>query len=1322
MTCRSKANALLYAHESFQHFSKIECCPFGSMKLSFRVDPGDVGPGTAPLVQWSRDSRLLACAGSNNQVLVFDRTGASVAAFPVVSPSLIDWDFDGRVVAVASSASAEISFFNLQQHEGSVVDAPFPPTWMAFSRSGSFLVAGSENGRFWIHDRTLQQAQTYQGTHCDRITDGTWNPKRQFALCSDDHSISVNNLKGEVVARCECEDTPCNPDFVNLNNEMILVFSEQNRPVLYVWRFTRGEGLTPISFSRDLGKIVRSLVIRSKQYVYVQFSTGKFVLVGLDGRVILERQLFTTVSCRCCILQNKAAVCAANSMKVISIADPKNITDEQVRFPPDAGTDIGNVVMSTDGQVAAISFGIGVVLVYLIEIPLLAASRGGISVYSESLSSLVIYDMHRRKMKKLTIEVQPQELAICQSKVAVSFNNQCWFYNTSDCTLISRIESSSSIDSLQVSDSAYAVLMNGTVMLNYFDSSIPSFCFPQADDPDGPKVTAFTLTEFLLIMATDDGVLWKYNTRTQDLSECYRHGYPIFSIAPNLSETRLAFTDGQADVLLLNPIKGTVQAVTKNREALDGIEIFFDILDRNVLAVVGPKIAVLFHFTDLDVNGPQLSCLCSMALPALKAALGLSNGSLIYLDAQLAEQIAVMPSHASIDQSTEEAVTQLFQLHRHRRALQIAIELKDKKLIQRVGESTLASLSVELASEAFSLCGFASLYSILNPMRNEEEYSFLRGYVSMMENDFNSAQKNFLESTRPEMALEMRAALLQFDYALKLAETYDPSQIPKLSHDSARQNELIGNYSLALKQYKDSLKTKEFMRSSRDGIVRCLILSGKVEQGMQQLAKTKDTKLILECARILERLAAFSQAAELFCRIDEWNLGAQCYLRANDLKSAGGLVGKVSDTKVLRSIGLQIERAGQLEPAVVAFERGNDWESNVRVLLKINLDRAAAVARDHPMVGVCRLVAEHCIQLGNFRYAIEFLVRAGRSDDAFRIAEVHNKMDELAELIGDNGTPEQYEAIGNYFCTRNQMIQAAKFFTLGQDPARALNCYMSDGSDPAMDLAIDLAERVPDRELREQLLEYLTVNMTQGRDIRYLMRMFIIMKQFEEAAITATRIADEFRTHGEYKAARDLLFDVMKQLLKHSVPVSSEMRQNLMLLHSYLLIKVQREKNRIVAALLLRRLSKFVSKFPAHASNLLVMAVVECSRCGMKKSAFEIATKLLQPEFIDTMKPDMKSKIQTTVRRKDTSEVEEEKAPCPVCAAELPISELYCPKCKSNLPFDAFSGMHMRRDDWCECPSCKSPASFTIMQTEKKCAMCGFDVENPQTIVNPHVV
>jgi hypothetical protein len=55
----------------------------------------------------------------------------------------------------------------------------------------------------------------------------------------------------------------------------------------------------------------------------------------------------------------------------------------------------------------------------------------------------------------------------------------------------------------------------------------------------------------------------------------------------------------------------------------------------------------------------------------------------------------------------------------------------------------------------------------------------------------------------------------------------------------------------------------------------------------------------------------------------------------------------------------------------------------------------------------------------------------------------------------------------------------------------------------------------------------------------------------------------------------------------------------------------------------------------------------------MKKSAFEIATKWLQPEDAETL-ADMKAKMQTTVRRKDLSEIEEEKTSCPACSTEVP--------------------------------------------------------------------
>ena len=76
------------------------------------------------------------------------------------------------------------------------------------------------------------------------------------------------------------------------------------------------------------------------------------------------------------------------------------------------------------------------------------------------------------------------------------------------------------------------------------------------------------------------------------------------------------------------------------------------------------------------------------------------------------------------------------------------------------------------------------MHIVIQPTLNEDEYSFLHGYVSMMDHNFNTAQKNFLNSTRPQIAFDMRAALLQFDFALKLAQNLYLTLIQQLSHDS----------------------------------------------------------------------------------------------------------------------------------------------------------------------------------------------------------------------------------------------------------------------------------------------------------------------------------------------------------------------------------------------------------------------------------------------------------------------------------------------------------------------------------------------------------
>ena len=80
------------------------------------------------------------------------------------------------------------------------------------------------------------------------------------------------------------------------------------------------------------------------------------------------------------------------------------------------------------------------------------------------------------------------------------------------------------------------------------------------------------------------------------------------------------------------------------------------------------------------------------------------------------------------------------------------------------------------------------------------------------------------------------------------------------------------------------------------------------------------------------------------------------------------------------------------------------------------------------------------------------------------------------------------------------------------------------------------------------------------------------LKQYREAARTAIIIAKEDQTCGSYRAGHDVLFDMYQKLLQQKIKIPAEMAHNLMLLHSYILVKthVKRNNHTKAARLLIR--------------------------------------------------------------------------------------------------------------------------------------------------------
>ena len=139
-------------------------------------------------------------------------------------------------------------------------------------------------------------------------------------------------------------------------------------------------------------------------------------------------------------------------------------------------------------------------------------------------------------------------------------------------------------------------------------------------------------------------------------------------------------------------------------------------------------------------------------------------------------------------------------------------------------------------------------------------------------------------------------------------------------------------------------------------------------------------------------------------------------------------------------------------------------------------------------------------------------------------------METYAEVIGTDGSSEDYQSIALYFENQRNHLMAGKFFLFAGIYERALNHllrvpYSDKRESPALDLAIETIGQANEDKLTHQLIDYLmgeTDNIP--KDAKYLFRLYMALKQYREAARTAIIIAREEQNAGNYRNAHDLLF------------------------------------------------------------------------------------------------------------------------------------------------------------------------------------------------------
>ncbi|CAO4369481.1 unnamed protein product [Caenorhabditis nigoni] len=609
-----------------------------------------------------------------------------------------------------------------------------------------------------------------------------------------------------------------------------------------------------------------------------------------------------------------------------------------------------------------------------------------------------------------------------------------------------------------------------------------------------------------------------------------------------------------------------------------------------------------------------------------------------------------------------------------------------------------------------------------------EEKNLLHAQIYTILGRYDEAEQMYLDSSRPIEALNMRRDLLEWPKALVLAETMDPKEIPFLSKEYAQELELTGDHANALANYEKGVvdnanntpELQEHNEICQSGIARMAIKTGDLRRGVQ-LAKQLEGRVVKrDCAIILEQMKQFTEAAQLYEVGLFYDRAAAVCLKANAWAKVGELLEKVKSPKIHIQYGKIMEKEKKYKVAVQCYERGRDYDNQVRLLLDpLNEpDEAVRVVRESRSIEGAKLVAKFFVKLGDHNSAIQFLVMSQCVQEAFELAEKNNALKEYANAIEKHGNLGQSLELAEYYNKLNDIYMAAKFYTQAGHYSSAMNLLFKNGDDEeCVALAVDCGIKSKDVQLTNKLIKFLLGEDGNPKDPAELFRLYVGLGKTQDAAKTAVVVAQIHQSKGSYRKARDLLFQMHQQLRAKMMRIPLDMNRSMMMIHSYLIVKLlMPRKEYLLAARLMVRTCGELQRFAAHTSQILTSAVMICLQANLKKSAHKYASQLMSAELRPKIHEKYRKKIEDLVRKGgNQKDLPEESSPCPICDAPMPDYAMSCDNCKSLVPYCILTGRHIVTEDFSRCPHCEMPGFYSEFRKlsilNENCYMCGGDLK-----------
>ncbi|XP_074649650.1 WD repeat-containing protein 19-like isoform X1 [Tubulanus polymorphus] len=1317
------------------------------MKRVFTIPDKTHGLGAIVYAWQKTHGNYLATTGSDHVVRIYDRHGEihDEISLPGMCSGL-GWDKDGDTLAIINDKTGVIFLWSANARKTTQLDSGLRDslTYLIWSKVGPQLAIGTAKGNLLIYNHQTSRKVPILGKHTKKITCGAWSMQNLLALGSEDRTITISNAEGDTIRTTSVRADPMEVQFSEMKGDERSQMGENTvsvvigRKTLFLYNMNEPENPVELAFQQRYGNIV-AYKWYGDGYIMIGFSHGFFIVISTHMKEI-GQELFQArnhkdnlTGIAISLSLNKAASCGDNCIKIHDLSEMK---DMYAIIYLDDERSLDKISWTDDGQLMALSTQKGSLHVYLTKLPILGAAIQTRIAYLTSLLEVTIQDdVNRGASTVLAIEVEPSFIGLGPYHLAVGMNNRAWFYMLSEGgpEKMKDREYLGTVQSIKLNADYAGVSFEGKVQLHMIegesmgtDESRETRLFP--DDSSSGRITCHDVTPEFLIYGTDTGGIHYFYIEDWQFVNEFRHVVGIRKLFPDPSGTRLVFIDDKSDGYVYNPVNDQIIEIPNFSSTTHGVLWENWLPDKRIFISYDDDTIVTYLLHKESYKGSKVVQVGNTKLPYGHVPIMLYNGEVTLQTQSGKVQTLVLSTHdfegKPLDQSPAElkdALEKCLALRRFKDAWTYCDLLCKREHWLELGRVALENLEIDMAIKVYRHIADAGMVMSLQKIKNTEDRNLLAGYIAMFMEDFSLAQDLFLASSFPSAALEMRRDLLHWDEALKLAKALAPEQIPFISKEYAQQLEFTGDHINALAHYEKGITKADQHRDHDEicaaGVARESIRMGDIRRGVGMALKMPSKILKKECAAILENMKQWTEAALLYEKGGYYDKAASVYIRSKNWTKVGELLSHITSPKIHAQYAKAKEADGRYKEAAQAYENAKDFDNVIRINLDYlhNPEEAVKIVRETQSIDGAKMVAKFFLKLSDYSSAIQFLVMSKCNDEAFQLAQVHGQMETYADIIGPDATPEDYRSIALHFENERNYFMAGKFFLLcGQHP-KALNHFLRvKGQDEhqAIEMAIETVGQANDDKLTEVLIEFLMgENDNIPKDAKYLFRVYMALKQYREAARTAIIIAREEQNAGNYRNAHDVLFSMYQELKQNRIKIPTEMLTNLMILHSYILVKIHVKRgDHLKGARMLIRVANNISKFPAHIVPILTSTVIECHRSGLRNSSFSYAAMLLRPEYKNQIDAKYKKKIEAIVRKPDKTEEEEELLPCPYCSFEIPGTTLTCPGCKNNIPFCVVTGRHITKDDLTACPTCDFPAFrsefITLLETEENCPMC----------------